>query len=90
MADFFRNTDTVSPVLFYFEKVATLGLFEAFTVEEMPVARPHQIPANATIWAVCAKNRFVNQREMIAEFPNQLYAEIFRDMAEISAAHVPL
>jgi len=88
MVDFFRNSDATPPVLFYFEKAEVLRGYEAFTVEPMPQARPHQIPAQVTIYAVCAKVRFVDRREVIAEFPHQLYAEIFRDMAEVVAARI--
>ncbi|MCK9544046.1 MAG: hypothetical protein M0R03_18660 [Novosphingobium sp.] len=88
MVNFFRNTDPVVPVLFYFDKAEVLRGYEAFTVEPMFQARPHQTPAEVTIWTVCAKVRFVDRREQIAEFPNQLYAEIFRDMAEVVAARI--
>lgn len=37
---------------------------------------------------MCAKYRFIDRREVIAEFPNELYATIFRDMAEKTAAHI--
>jgi hypothetical protein len=88
MVNFIRNTSTEVPVLFYFEAAERLREFEAFTVEEMPQARPHQIPAQVTVWTVCAKVRFIDRREVIAEFPNELYAQIFRDMAEKTADHI--
>lgn len=81
-------TDYTAPVLFYFDKAETLREFESFTVEISNIARPHQIPSSVTVWNVVAKRRFIDRREVIAEFPNELYAQIFADMAEKTAAHI--
>ncbi|EEC8829227.1 hypothetical protein A8425_005546, partial [Escherichia coli] len=37
---------------------------------------------------VIGKRRFIDRQEVIAEFPNELYAQIFADMADKTAAHI--
>lgn len=81
-------SDFTAPVIFYFDKAEVLREFENFTVEISHIARPHQIPAQIDVWNVVAKRRFIDRREVIAEFPNELYAQIFADMAEKTAAHI--
>ncbi|UZO95004.1 hypothetical protein RMHFA_05583 (plasmid) [Roseomonas mucosa] len=85
----FPTTPEPIPVLFYFDKAESLRSYEGFTVDEMPVTRADGRPsAPATVWTVSAKYRFTSQRGPLAQFDSELYARVFRDMAEIVAAHV--
>ncbi len=77
------------PVLFYFDAAEILRSYEAFTVDQNPVTRADGRPSwPATVWTVSAKYRHTSQRGPVAEFESELYARIFRDMAEVVAAHV--
>ncbi|MDD2859559.1 MAG: hypothetical protein PHT60_15525 [Acidiphilium sp.] len=82
MRDFLKNTSPDNPVLFYFTKAAELAEFERFTVEFRSIARPNQMPALLEVWSVIAKRRREDRHEIVADFPLELYAVIFRDMAE--------
>ena len=82
------TNEHIAPVLFYFDKAETLREFEAFRVEASQITRPHQIPAQVEVWNVIGKRRFIDRQEVIAEFPNELYAQIFADMADKTAAHI--
>lgn len=79
---FFLNKDTQNPVLFYIADVDELKAFELFFVDAAPVTKPH---GTVTVHSVVGKRKDTARFEVVAEFPNQLYAQIFRDMAERSA-----
>lgn len=71
--------------LFYFSSATQLRDFSGFTVEPSHQARPGQDPATVTMYMVVAQRSGIGRREVIAEFPLELHAEIFRDMAEATA-----
>ncbi|CAM2164613.1 conserved hypothetical protein [Burkholderia latens] len=75
-------------VVFYFDSAEYLRQFESFTAEPTPITRPHQNPATVMVWSVVGKMRFVDRREVVAEFPAEVNARTFADMANIVAAHV--
>ncbi|WP_280044009.1 hypothetical protein [Pseudomonas sp. Hg5Tf] len=71
--------------LFYFSAAEQLREFAGFTVEPSHQARPGQDPATVTMYTVVAQRSGIGQREVVAEFPLELHAEIFRVMAEATA-----
>ncbi|KVE37244.1 MULTISPECIES: hypothetical protein [Burkholderia] len=81
-APFFRNTDTLNPVLFYFSSVDDLKQYSLFFKDEAPISTQH---GTVTAHRVIGRRIGTDALEVIAEFPNQLYAQIFRDMAERAA-----
>ena len=82
----FTNGYRNPPVLFQLSRAAAqLREFAGFTVEPSHQARPGQDPATVTMYTVVAQRSGIGQREVIAEFPLELHAEIFRDMAEATA-----
>jgi hypothetical protein len=78
--------ETPHPVLFFFDKVEALRDYEAFTVE--PTTVRTQGGGEFPSFSVVAKHRFTPNRGPVAQFEQQLHADLFRDMAEIVAAHV--
>ena len=78
--------ESPSPVLFFFDTAEILRDYEAFTVEAITVRT--QGGSEAPARAINAKHRFTSNRGPVAQFETELYANIFRDMAEIVAAHV--
>jgi len=77
---------TPSPVLFFIDKAEILRDYEAFTVERIDVRV--QSGEASPAWSIVAKHRHTPNRGPVAQFDVELYAHIFRDMAEIVAAHV--
>lgn len=75
-----------SPVLFFIDKAEILRDYEAFTVEAVTVRT--QAGAESPAWSIVAKHRFTPNRGPVAQFNVELYANIFRDMCEVVAAHV--
>ena len=71
--------------LFYFSEAAYLRRFSAFQVEPSYQARPGQTPSTETMFMVVGQARDNDYREVVAEFPLELHAEIFRDMATATA-----
>lgn len=74
--------------LLYFNDAKTLREYSGFTVEPSHQARPGQIPSTVTLYMVVAQRSGIGQREVLAEFPLELHAEIFRDMAEATASAI--
>lgn len=74
------------PVLFFFDRAEVLRDYEAFTVEVVTVRT--QAGRESPAWSIVAKHRFTPSRGPVAQFETELYARIFREMAEIVAAHV--
>ncbi|HHG5524335.1 TPA: hypothetical protein ACPWNY_005951 [Pseudomonas aeruginosa] len=70
------------PVLFYFDDATKLHQYAAFTIEKAFPVRPDCKPSTTTMFNVVGLVRAANRREVIAEFPQELYARIFRDMCE--------
>lgn len=76
----------VVPVQFHFDHVSKLRQYDTFTVEKSFVARPNKRPSSATLFSVVGKAYFGGRREVVAEFPNESHAMIFRDMCEAVTA----
>ncbi len=76
---------TTETHLFYFHSAAQLSEFYAFTVEPVSQPRPGRVPDSVTMYTVVAIRSASGEREVVAEFPLELHAEIFRDMAEATA-----
>ncbi|MBI6949159.1 hypothetical protein RHA66_28515 [Pseudomonas aeruginosa] len=76
------------PHILYFSDAADLRRYCTFTVEPTHQARPGQDPATVTLYMVVGQRRDGGQREVTAEFPLELHAQIFRDMAEATASRV--
>lgn len=81
------------PHILYFSNATELRRYCAFNVEPTHQARPGQDPATVTLYMVVGQHRESGhresgQREVIAEFPLELHAQIFRDMAEATASRV--
>lgn len=74
--------------LFYFHSADQLREFHGFTVEPSHQARPGQTPATVTMYTVVGTRSATGQREVLAEFPLELHAEIIRDMAKATAQTV--
>ncbi len=79
---FLVNKDTLNPVLFYIASVDELKAYDLFFVDEAPITKPH---GTVIAYSIVGKRKDADRLEVVAEFPNQLYAQIFRDMAERSA-----
>ncbi|KVX69130.1 hypothetical protein WT34_24460 [Burkholderia stagnalis] len=79
---FFVNKDTLNPVVFYLASAEELNAYNLFFVDEAPRSKPH---GTVIAYSVVGKRKDADRLEIIAEFPNELYAQIFRDMAERSA-----
>lgn len=71
--------------LIYFSEAAQLREYNGFAVEPAFQTRPGQIPSSVTLYTVVALRNTTGQREVLAEFPLELHAEIFRDMAKATA-----
>lgn len=76
------------PHILYFSNATELRRYCAFNVEPTHQARSGQDPATVTLYMVVGQHRESGQREVIAEFPLELHAQIFRDMAEATASRV--
>ncbi|WP_130904038.1 hypothetical protein [Pseudomonas sp. Sample_22] len=75
------------PHILYFSEAAELRRYSTFTVMPTHQARPGQDPATVTLYMV-GEQRDGGQREVVAEFPLELHAEIFLDMAKATASQV--
>jgi hypothetical protein len=71
--------------LFYFSEAAHLRRYISFSVLPTSQARPGQTPDTVTLYMVVGQVRDEDRTEVIAEFPLELHAEIFRDMATATA-----
>lgn len=76
------------PHILYFSDAAELRRYRTFTVMPTHQTRPGQDPATVTLYMVVGESRDGGQREVVAEFPLELHAEIFRDMAKATASQV--
>ena len=73
--------NTESHVL-YFSAAEDLRDFANFTVEETSQARPGRIPATVSMYMIVGQRGGLGRREVLAEFPLELHANIFRDMCD--------
>ncbi|HCE6805127.1 MULTISPECIES: hypothetical protein [Pseudomonas] len=73
---------TIETHILYFSEAEALREFSGFTVDVSHQARPNQTPSNVTMYMVVAQRGGIGRREVIAEFPLEMHATIFRDMCE--------
>ena len=72
----------IEPVLFLFSSADQLKRYDSFTVERSFQTREYRTTSVTMFYVV---GQTAEAREVIAEFPAELQANIFRDMAEATA-----
>lgn len=72
----------IEPVVFLFSDADQLKRYDSFTVERSFQTREYRT-TSVTMFYVVGKS--AEAREVIAEFPAEIQANIFRDMAEATA-----
>lgn len=72
----------IEPVLFLFSSADQLKRYDSFTVERSFQTREYRTTSVTMFYVV---GQSAEAREVIAEFPAELQANIFRDMAEATA-----
>jgi hypothetical protein len=77
------NTETH---LFYFSEAHQLRVYAEFDVQPVTQPRLGQNPSAVTVYTVVGHLRDEDRSEVIAEFPLELHAMIFKDMARATAA----
>lgn len=75
----------IEPVLFFFSSADQLKRYDSFIVERSFQTREYRT-TSVTMFYVIGQSR--QAREVIAEFPAEIQANIFRDMAEATARSI--